>query len=651
MTKIPTLLLSFLLFITLPAYAQSYKWVKGGGSPGVLPPEEEEVQNMCTDENGNVYITSYIGTTNITADTFYRFATHYTGAYYHNFIASYTCDGALRWAKILEGYDGSPKIGNIVYHNGSVYVSGKIFSDWFHLNKYIGEDTIVANQNYSAYTARFDTGNNGKLKWITFVGSDVYGNQFKTYKPGVIAIDGQSRVHNFAPILPGCTVTPTFTTTTPGTYDLTYDTLGNLLSVSQVAAFDSMLAPTSVLYNKTTGRWFASIADGYSWWAAIPSPTYGVSGLAIFRPDNSLVSMDTSASGVWMGGLAYDGNNELYTSINADIAPVGEPPTTLAGVTMSFTVHSRNALLMKLDTNGNGRIIYNLHSAGTNYPMSFWNIALVGKDKVALGGYILGRITHGSGADTMASFTGEYTNPLFIILDTGGNHLYWDQFHDAGFLDLVTALTTDKIGNIYLGGRNQVTISAGSLTPIATHGGQEDYFVMKYGYDCACLSAPPPAANYTHTVTTTGAYTVAFTYTGSTGYDSVRWHFGDGGTSTITTPSHTYAGPGTYTACATVYTSCGSNTYCNTIDFSLGVQQPSAGNIRIYPNPTRDELIVSGLATSAAYRLMSITGAAIKQGIIQNNNGISLSDCTPGIYIVELLQNDGTKNVVKVVKE
>lgn len=43
------------------------------------------------------------------------------------------------------------------------------------------------------------------------------------------------------------------------------------------------------------------------------------------------------------------------------------------------------------------------------------------------------------------------------------------------------------------------------------------------------------------------------------------WDFGDGNTSTMMSPTHTYAAAGTYTVCLTVTDGCGTNTVCNVV--------------------------------------------------------------------------------------
>lgn len=74
-----------------------------------------------------------------------------------------------------------------------------------------------------------------------------------------------------------------------------------------------------------------------------------------------------------------------------------------------------------------------------------------------------------------------------------------------------------------------------------------------------CVS---PTANYTQT---TNYLTATFTNSSTGLPTSYSWTFGDGSTSTLQNPTHSYATSGTYNACLTATNVCGTNTYCQNV--------------------------------------------------------------------------------------
>ncbi|MBL4703315.1 MAG: PKD domain-containing protein [Flavobacteriales bacterium] len=78
-------------------------------------------------------------------------------------------------------------------------------------------------------------------------------------------------------------------------------------------------------------------------------------------------------------------------------------------------------------------------------------------------------------------------------------------------------------------------------------------------------ACPNPVANFTES---TSGSDVIFTDASATTSSTVSWawDFGDGNTSTTQNPTHTYATPGTYTACLTVVDSCGTDSVCTSIN-------------------------------------------------------------------------------------
>ncbi len=186
------------------------------------------------------------------------------------------------------------------------------------------------------------------------------------------------------------------------------------------------------------------------------------------------------------------------------------------------------------------------------------DVCIVGDHKIAAVGGYLGEVRVGSSG--FITPAGENFNAYFTVLDTAGYLHELQQLHGSGS-DGGYAISSDQIGNLYFGGQAGVNIYAGSLTPYTSVGGNTDFFVMRYGVDCDCVSMP--VASYTDT----GTLIRGFTYTGTTtGIDSVRWDFGDGGTSTLLNPIHTYTTADTFSACVRVYTSCGSDLYCSDIE-------------------------------------------------------------------------------------
>jgi len=94
------------------------------------------------------------------------------------------------------------------------------------------------------------------------------------------------------------------------------------------------------------------------------------------------------------------------------------------------------------------------------------------------------------------------------------------------------------------------------------------------GSDSTCssvtVSCAAPVAAWSNTNQNLSA---SFTDLSTVAPSSWLWDFGDGSTSTMQNPNHTYAAPGTYTVCLTVSNPCGSDSSCTpvTIDCPMPV--------------------------------------------------------------------------------
>ena len=83
---------------------------------------------------------------------------------------------------------------------------------------------------------------------------------------------------------------------------------------------------------------------------------------------------------------------------------------------------------------------------------------------------------------------------------------------------------------------------------------------------------------------------VAFTDQSAGAVTSYLWDFGDGNTSTLQNPTHTYANFGTYNVCLTVDNNGCTDMACVSTDVLVGIE-PSAAipGVQVYPNPYQGE--------------------------------------------------------------
>lgn len=138
-----------------------------------------------------------------------------------------------------------------------------------------------------------------------------------------------------------------------------------------------------------------------------------------------------------------------------------------------------------------------------------------------------------------------------------------------------------------------------------------------------------------------------------------HWDFGDGTTSNLREPSHTYQEFGKYLLCLTVSNDSCSNKICRYIGmdslgrmykngkFTINVESSNVGlknvtntkNIRIYPNPSKGMFIIENPRIQASMvSITDITGKEITFDSVETENGVQvdLSNAGIGMYFVTL---------------
>lgn len=162
-----------------------------------------------------------------------------------------------------------------------------------------------------------------------------------------------------------------------------------------------------------------------------------------------------------------------------------------------------------------------------------------------------------------------------------------------------------------------------------------------------------PTATYSSVV---NAGTVDFTgtHTGAIGF---QWSFGDGNTSPLQSPSHTYAANGVYTACFSVVSSNGCyDSVCSPVTItSISLKElSSTTSIALYPNPAKENVTIA-FATevkTGSVKLINAIGQVVLTKEVKNASSaeINLNAINKGVYFVQI-ENNGEKTVKRLIIE
>lgn len=93
-----------------------------------------------------------------------------------------------------------------------------------------------------------------------------------------------------------------------------------------------------------------------------------------------------------------------------------------------------------------------------------------------------------------------------------------------------------------------------------------------------------------------------------------------------------------------------SNGYSYTWGAAARMSDDIQSNITTYPNPVVDVLQINSDAKILQYQLISIQGALLKKGVL-NQNSIDLSELTSGIYFIQMTDENGRTEMQRIVKK
>jgi PKD repeat protein len=200
---------------------------------------------------------------------------------------------------------------------------------------------------------------------------------------------------------------------------------------------------------------------------------------------------------------------------------------------------------------------------------------------------------------------------------------------------------------------------------------------------CQTITVGGPACNayfYSYVDSLNSTLYVVNLSNNTSGTLTYAWDFGDGNTSNLQYPSHTYANVGMYTVCLTVADMFCTSTYCDTIGitqfmvdgsrsgFTLNVIAPSALGLEeevntiteftAYPNPATENVSLEYNSLSAgnhSITLNDVTGKLIytENYSAQKGNNlkqINLNGIEAGIYLVTIATENGMLNHIRLIK-
>jgi PKD repeat protein len=562
MKQFSLLMLMVGLTFTLPA--QSWQWGRHGGSIGSFNfNPQEEVIDIATDPHGNVYLIT-------TLYTFMRFLggsqnTLYTGPGFGlegAVLVSYDCEGSFRWAKTFATTPGGGALADAlaVDEVGGVYVA-----TYMRLNvgreAKIDVDTSFTAPLREVVLIKYDT--SGVFQWVRNPVPDTTTQRQSRMLTMSATTDGHLYAYGAmqAGLLAG---SDSVVIDSTGPHVLHYDLDGNLLEAIPLE-FEAMpvVYPRHFARDHRSGRFY--VCGQYN--STLGSLSLGgqpVSGT------NYVGAFDSTGQFLWLrentSPFANGFRDDPQVDQQGNVYLVGTSSRldTFAGYEVLNSVSNIGhnlPVVFCLDSDGN--LVWG-RNGSTNSATDGDAIAITEingvVNEVAIGGSFPGRLVWAG--DTLNSPLNYSYDAFLARFDANGNSLGLTSLPSTfGASDFATALTADRNGNFYLGGR---MAGSGELyvgpDTLDGYGGNFDFFVAKFGSDnCAICSDPVAGAATSYD---SSSLSVAFQFTGAANYDSLSWTFGDGSTDTAANPTHAYAQPGVYLACVRVFNACGSDSVC-----------------------------------------------------------------------------------------
>ncbi|SEA27226.1 Por secretion system C-terminal sorting domain-containing protein [Arachidicoccus rhizosphaerae] len=93
----------------------------------------------------------------------------------------------------------------------------------------------------------------------------------------------------------------------------------------------------------------------------------------------------------------------------------------------------------------------------------------------------------------------------------------------------------------------------------------------------------------------------------------------------------------------------GAVSYSNSVNVTLA---DAASSLSVYPNPAASRyLTVKGVKAGSAYRIVSLGGTNVAKGVVDSSNKVDVTKLIAGVYILQVITDNGTSQSVTFVKK
>jgi PKD repeat protein len=177
------------------------------------------------------------------------------------------------------------------------------------------------------------------------------------------------------------------------------------------------------------------------------------------------------------------------------------------------------------------------------------------------------------------------------------------------------------------------------------------YYNMSEGIADTAMStiaAPQVTAQFT---TSNSGVTLTCTNT-STNAISYNWSFGDGASSTIASPAHTYSTTGIFTVTLVAANQCFSDTFTYVVTISVTSlnELQQEGSFSVFPNPASTNISIQYPGVIKHIIIYDCSGKQVYScEAIKEQNKIDVSIFERGLYLVKLVDDNNKVMTKKLV--